>query len=96
MIGGEAGNEELARSPGMTEPVTMGHLGVDKQERACGHFEPVRFLEHQACIDERRNHQAVPVREHLVIEAGPHPFGARCQQLLAHRRKFFLVLHAAR
>src|SRR5437899_10831434 len=30
MIGGEAGNEELARAPGMTEPVTMRHLGVDK------------------------------------------------------------------
>ena len=38
-----------------------------------------------AGIDQRRDHQAVPVGQHLVVEAGPHARRARVEQNGAQR-----------
>ena len=45
--------------------------------------DPGRLAEHGAGIDQRRDHQAVPVGQHLVVEAGPHPLAARTSSSLA-------------
>ena len=48
--------------------------------------EPGRLAEHDAGIDQRRDHQSVPVGQHLVVEAGPHAARARREQFRAQRR----------
>ena len=58
--------------------------------------EPGRLVEDLAGIGERRDHQAVPVGQHLVVEAGPHARCAGGKQLCAQRGKPLLVLLAAR
>ena len=40
--------------------------------------DPVRLAEQHPGIDQRRDHQAVPVGQNLVVEARPDPLFARC------------------
>ena len=68
----------------------------DEVEGALGDLEPRRFVEHQARIGERRDHQSVPVGQHLVVEAGAHACRARVEKFCAQRREPRLVRIAAR
>ena len=54
------------------------------------------LVEREAGIDERGNHQPVPIRQYLVVEPRPDPPGAGGEQLFAHGREPFLILYAAR
>ena len=97
-VGGEAREEQPAVAPGMAEPVAAGHACGDEVEGARGHLDPGRLAQHDAGVGQRRDHQAVPVGQHLVVEAGPTRVAARaCSSLprsverAAPRR-----LHAAR
>ena len=45
----------------------------DKGEGARGERHPIGALEDETGIGERRDHQPVPIGQHLVVEPGPHP-----------------------
>ena len=80
----------------MPEPVALAHAACDEIEGALGHREPFRLIENDAGIDQRRDHQPVPVGQHFVVEAGPHAPGARLQQDRAQARKPRFVSFTAR
>ena len=65
-------------------------------EGAGSHGDPAGLIERDAGVGEGRDHQAVPVRQNLVIEARAHPARTHRQELGPHRGKPFLILHAAR
>ena len=66
-----------------------------KSKGALGGFEPVGAVEGVGGIGERRDHQAVPIGEHLVVEAGTNARCATREQLLAHLGKPLLGLGVA-
>ncbi len=94
-IRSEARIKQLARAPRMTEPIALRHLARDEIEGALCHRDPVRLIEQHAGIDQRRDHQPVPVRQHLVVEAGPHAAFARVEQDLAQMPELLLLALAA-
>ncbi len=80
----------------MAEAVALGHRFGDETECAGRKLDPFLFAEEPARIGERGDHQAVPVGEHLVVEAGANALRADLKKLLAQRREPLLVLYAAR
>ena len=83
MVGGEAGEQQPLRAPGMAEPVAL----ATSCRRRTGRRAPpsaarsARRTWH-AGVDQRRDHHAVPVRQHLVVESGAHPLVAHREQPL--------------
>ncbi len=67
----------------MEEAAIFRHGLLDKQEGALGSLLPIRTIEHDSSARQRGDHQAVPVGEDLVVEAGTNAAGACGQQLLA-------------
>ncbi len=88
--------QQLPGAPRMAEPVALGHRCGDEVEGAARHRNPRRLAEHDAGVDQRRDHQAVPVGQNLVVEAGPHAAGAGFEQRRPQRRQPRLVGLAAR
>ena len=97
---GEVGRQpwkfELALPPGMAEPIAARHRTRDEGEGALGDRQPRRLGEDLAGIGKRRDHQAVPVGQHLIVKAGPHARCAGGKQLRTQYRKPLLILLAAR
>src|SRR5579863_6153108 len=79
----------LSRSPAMMEPVAVAQCLHDEIESLDRGRNPFRFAEDSARMRERRNHQAVPIREYLVIAQwrGPsRPYGQKKLALLPQQR----------
>ena len=98
VVGGEPRQQQLAGAPGMAEPVAIAHARRNERERARRHVEPGRLAERDTGIDERRDHQAVPVGEHLVVEPRPHARARAASSVRAQRGevRFFLLRSRAR
>ena len=78
----EGAGAGMSLPPGVQKPtVAAPELAHDKIERGARGCNPGRLAEHGAGADERRDGQAVPVGQHLVVAAG---LGAR----LAHGEQF--------
>ena len=67
-----------------------------KSKARARELDPVRPLEDEPGIGHRRDHQPVPVGEHLVVEPGPHPRLARPEQQRAAARQLALGLRHRR
>ena len=61
-----------------------------------GARQPVRPAEHRGCARQRRDRQAVPVRQHLVVAPRPHALRPRLEQHRAGPRQRCLVLRRSR
>ena len=80
-IGGEAWIEQSAVAPGMAEPVCLGHAAHNKIEGPRGHGDPGRLRQHAPGVGQSRDHQAVPIGQDLIVEAGPHSFAAQHESI---------------
>src|ERR1700686_1815826 len=71
----------------MAEAAAGVHVAFDEREGELCHIEPAGLAQHGAGIRERRDRQAVPVSERLVVEARAYTLAARRQQLFSQGRK---------
>src|SRR5215470_11970770 len=71
----------------MAEAIAPGHMALDERECPLGRGEPTRLLQSYTSICQGGYHQAVPIGEHLVVQAGSHALVARCQQFLPQGSK---------
>ncbi len=62
---------EFVHPVAVPEAVALGHPVGDEIERQDRRVAPFRPVEDLGGGDEGRNHQAVPVGQHLVVPAGP-------------------------
>ena len=95
-VRGETGIKQAAVAPGMAKPVAAGHVALHKFEGAGRHLDPVRLPEGVSGIDQRRDHQAVPVGQNLVVEAGPDPAFPHFVQHGPQHGERSIDFHAAR
>ena len=78
----------MALAPGMQEPpVGAAQFRKHKVERGPRGSKPFRLAEHSAGADERRDGQAVPVGQHLVVAARLRTRLAQSEQARAGGRK---------
>ena len=80
----------------MPEAVALGHAAHNEVEGPGRHFDPGRLAQHGPGIRQRRDHQAVPVGQHLVVEARPHPIAAQHKKLVPQHAKLRFVLRRSR
>ena len=59
-----------SRAPGVMEATVADHGLFDEAEGACCPIDPARFAEGHSGAGEGCDHQAIPVRQHLVVETG--------------------------
>ena len=71
---------EPAVAPGVPEPAVLGHVPDDEGKGGLGGGQPGGLAERRGGARQRRDHQAVPVGQHLVVPARPHPRAARRQE----------------
>ena len=87
--------DRLARAPAgaitVVEPPIGAHAVAHEREGGGGGGDPFGAAEHRADGGERRDHEAVPVGEHLVVAARRHALRPVVEQRLAHCRKARLV-----
>ena len=74
VVGGEPRQQQLALAPGMAEAAVPRHVHCNKIEGPARHVQPGWLIEEQPGLDQARNHQPVPVRQHLVVQTGPDSF----------------------
>src|SRR5581483_318281 len=80
----------------MAEPVAFAHGAGNEIESASRDLAPRWLFEQQTCVAERGDHQAVPVGQNFVVEAGTHALVAHRKQFYAQRRKPLLIFISAR
>ena len=90
------GKQQPALAPRMAEPVASGHVVAHECEGPLGHRDPVRLPERQPGMDQRRDHQAVPVRQNLVVQARPDPLFPDFVQHGPQHGECSIDFHAAR
>ena len=83
VVGRKTGNEKLSGTPGMAEPTIAGHRCCDECEGTPREIAPHRLRESNCRTCQCGDHQAVPVRQHLVVETGTNPRRAAHQQFLS-------------
>src|SRR5215471_7893573 len=80
----------------MAEAIAPGHMALDERECPLGRGEPTRLLQSYTSICQGGYHQAVPIGEHLIVQARSHTLVASCQQFLPLGSKAGLdILQAA-
>src|SRR6202022_1812329 len=92
MIERETRCHENARAPAMRETsvsfrVSELHRRDDEAVSMRGKPYPFRRIENRRGIDERGDHQAVPIRKNFVVEAGVNPHFSHLEQALPQWRK---------
>src|ERR1700730_8328314 len=92
MIERETRRHENARAPDMREAFVSFRVGElhrrdDEAVSMRGKPYPFRLVENRRGIDERGDHQAVPIGKNFVVEAGLTPLLSRVEQALPQRRK---------
>ena len=70
--------------------ILAGHLAADKGKSAGGKRDPTGVIEGKPGLDQRGDHQPVPIGEDLVVEPGADSRRARLQQQLAAPRQLGL------
>src|SRR6266849_4912921 len=91
MIGGKARIEQLAIAPRMAETVALGHVTFDERERLLSSGEPRGLIEHGAGVCQGRDHQPVPIGEHLVVQTRSYALVPRRQEFMPQCRKAGVV-----
>src|SRR5215471_10125139 len=60
----------------MTKPITAGHAALDESKCPLSHCEPMGLIHGYAGVSQRRDHQAVPIRQHLIVQAWSNALAA--------------------
>ena len=98
VVRSKAGEQAAVLAPGMAEPIAAAHFGGDEHEGAGGAAAPRNARRRaRSGVDQRRDHQPIPVGQHLVVEPGTHALAREPASSFARRtvsRDF--VLRAAR
>jgi hypothetical protein len=78
-------------APGMAEATVWRHRARDEVEGLGRGVDPGRLVEGEAGMGERRDHQPVPVCQHLVVPARPGARLARGAERLALQAQAILL-----
>src|SRR5262252_11099059 len=93
VIGGEPWIKQLSIPPGMTEPITSRHAALDESECPLSDCEPMGLIQGYAGICQRCDHQAVPIRQHLVVQPRPNALVAYRKELTPQAGKADVLIH---